>query len=177
MKKAIVGFIVGLTIGLILASKNKQNPVEVTPSDQETLTQTPETPKNDIKEVKTPEPAEPEKIVLSIEKKSEEIENKAPTSQATDSSKPSSQMLTINISENELDTIERNISDLQKDVSLFKDSKGWKVRFYRDPNLIASLGINDNDIINFEQFNKLKTDPEKEPLINRLESVFSELER
>ncbi len=88
-----------------------------------------------------------------------------------------SQILNIDITNEQIENIEQNISDLQKDVKIFKDSKGWVVKFYRNENLISSLGINDNDIIRFDQLNRLKADPSKEHQISQLESIFYQLER
>ncbi len=71
--------------------------------------------------------------------------------------------------------MEENLSDLQKEVSLFRDNTGWIVCFHSQNNLLSRIGIKDNDLIRFGQIEKLKQDPNKTALISRLEAVIETL--
>lgn len=100
---------------------------------------------------------------------------KVPESQPTEVSQ--AQLLNIDISEEQVVTMEQNLNELQKDVSLFRDEKGWVVRFHSRDNLLSQMGFHDNDLIRFGHFEKLKEDPSRSELITRLESVMMNLQR
>lgn len=84
--------------------------------------------------------------------------------------------LHIDISESQIERMEQELPELQKDVSLFRDNKGWTVRFHRQDNLLSLTGINDNDLICFEQIERIKKDPTKTELISRLENIMLQLQ-
>ena len=86
-------------------------------------------------------------------------------------------VLNFDVSQEQVEAMEHAIPELQKDVSLFRDSKGWVVRFHSQPNLLSDIGLKDNDLIRFSQIQKLKRDPEQAELISRLESVLNSLQR
>lgn len=85
--------------------------------------------------------------------------------------------LNIDISEQQISRMEQELPELQKDVSLYRDNKGWTVRFHRQDNLLSLTGINDNDLIRFEQIESIKKDPTKTALISRLENIMVHLQR
>jgi hypothetical protein len=84
--------------------------------------------------------------------------------------------LNIDISEQQITRMEEELPELQKDVSLYRDNKGWTVRFHRQDNLLSLTGINDNDLIRFEQIAQIKKDPAKTELISRLENIMLQLQ-
>jgi hypothetical protein len=86
-------------------------------------------------------------------------------------------VLNIDISEQQILRMEQELPELQKDVSLYRDNKGWTVRFHRQDNLLSLTGINDNDLIRFEQIERIKKDPSKTQLISRLENIMLQLQR
>lgn len=77
----------------------------------------------------------------------------------------------------QISEMEQNLNDLQKDVSLFKDRRGWIVRFHVENNLLSQTGLKDNDLITFKQLQKLKEDPNKADLMTRLEVVMGTIQR
>lgn len=83
----------------------------------------------------------------------------------------------LNVTEAQIHLMEQNLSDLQQDVSLFKDTHGWVVRFHHPSRVMAALGVKDNDVISFKQLQRIKSEPALESLVHRLEVILSHLQK
>lgn len=184
MKKIIFGALIGVAVGFYFSSRNK--------SASENLVQNPELQvkygdelptKKSVKETVSVSPAKPEaKVNEPVQESNREVSALSPSpsgnSQDTElSEKVQAQLLNLNVTEEQIAEMEENLSDLQKEVSFYKDNAGWIVRFHSQDNLLSHLGIKDNDLIRFGQIERLKQDPTKTELISRLEAVIETLQR
>lgn len=180
MKRFISGVIVGVCVGVFFTTKNSQTkmavPDEVV-SQNETVTEfrrdsSKVEPNANVKEIGSVKTRKSE-VVLSV------LPPSTPESEVVTNLNETSDVRTLDldISEEQITEMEQHFSDLQKDVSLFRDSNGWVVRFHNKNNLLSSVGIKDNDFIRFGQIQKLKEDHSKGELISRLEAVMVNLQR
>lgn len=172
MKKFSAGLIVGVCLGFGLASVFKPDPKDpVIPEiAQEDLIQT-ELPKL---ELKTDAKGTKNRRDLVLEVSSSQ---ETPESPRQEDPTEVANVLNIDISEKQISRMEQELPELQKDVYLFRDNKGWIVRYNRQENLLSLTGINDNDFIRFEQIERIKKDPSKKELISRLENIMVQLQR
>jgi len=83
----------------------------------------------------------------------------------------------LNLTEDQIQLMEQNISTLQKDVSVFKDTDAWVVRFHHTSAVMSSLGVKDNDQISFKQLEDMKNEPALEALTKRLENILLQLQK
>jgi hypothetical protein len=83
----------------------------------------------------------------------------------------------LKITESQIRMMEDNLSELQQDVSLFKDSQGWIVRFHQPSGVMASLGVKDNELISFKLIQDMKNEPALTALVGRLEIIFAQLQK
>lgn len=165
MKKIIFGFSLGVLAGIYFSPRHKTEPVpETTQVEKMPVIQPPVKNRDQSREAVTRR-----KLPQISVSNSEISEDKKP--------KADKKLVVLNISEARVEALEQNFSELQRDISLFKDDRGWTVRFHRNTNLLSSMGIQDNDLISFELFQQLKKDPSKGNLVSRLEIIFSNLER
>lgn len=178
MKKFTAGLVIGVCLGFGLASVMKPDskaPLVPEISQDELLK--PSIDKTEISLEKTG--------AKSIEKKNTkkadlvlEVASSQDSPADTKQEDPAdvANVLNIDISEQQIARMESELPELQKDVSLFRDNKGWTVRFHRQDNLLSLTGINDNDLIRFEQIERIKKDPSKTELISRLENIMVQLQ-
>lgn len=83
----------------------------------------------------------------------------------------------LNITEAQISAMEQSLGTLQKDVSLFKDTAGWVVRFHQPSKVMSDLGVQDNDLISFHQLDGIRSQPALQDLVKRLEAVLSQLQK
>jgi hypothetical protein len=83
----------------------------------------------------------------------------------------------LNITEAQIRLMEENLRDLQQDISLFKDTEGWVVRFHHTSSIMTALGVKDSDLISFKQLQEVKKQPALESLVRRLEIIFAHLQK
>lgn len=83
----------------------------------------------------------------------------------------------LNITESQIQKMEAYLPELQKDVSLFKDTQGWVVRFHHSSKIMSGLGVKDGDLISFKHLQDMKNEPALKALVGRLESVLSQLQK
>ncbi|WP_413291441.1 hypothetical protein [Bdellovibrio sp. HCB337] len=83
----------------------------------------------------------------------------------------------LNITEEQIQAMEKSLGTLQKDVSVFKDTAGWVVRFHQPSKLMSDLGVQDNDLISFHQLQSIKSQPALQDLVARLEAVLGHLQK
>ncbi|WP_413612162.1 hypothetical protein [Bdellovibrio sp. HCB-110] len=183
MKKFTAGIIVGILIGFGLSSlnKNSENDQNIVSSQAENFEM-----KNSKAQIKTQEinqnPFE-NKMELLDEKKADisiEISKEKAIKDTPETNKneiSQTHLLNLDISEEQIVEMEQHLGDLQKDVSLFRDNKGWIVRFHTQNNLLSKTGLKDNDLIRFGQIERLKEDPNNTELISRLEAIIMSLQR
>lgn len=173
MKKFSAGLIVGVCLGFGLASVLKPDPKDpVIPEiAQEDLMNT-ELPKMELKPDSKSKKTHRRDLVLEVASSQE-----TPESPKQEDPTEVANVLNIDISEKQIARMEEELPELQKDVSLFRDDKGWIVRYNRQENLLSLTGINDNDFIRFEQIERIKKDPSKRELISRLENIMLQLQR
>ena len=86
-------------------------------------------------------------------------------------------VLNLDVSEAQVSQMELNIDELQRDVSLFREQRGWVVRFHRKENLLAKIGVQDNDFIREGHFERLKQISDRAELMTRLEAIMNQLQR
>ena len=97
-----------------------------------------------------------------------------PTPTPTESPK---RILNFEVSEPEVHQMEANLDTLQKEVSLFREERGWVVKFYSSQNALADTGVRDGDLIRFNHLDTMKRNPETAELAQRLEDVLLSLQR
>lgn len=180
MKKFIAGVIVGVCVGIFFATKNLEtimtHPVKVVSQNETDTEFKQESSKVEpLANVKDNESAKTRKAAVVLRA----LPHSYRESEVIVSAKETSEIQTLNldISEEQITEMEQHFSDLQKDVSLFRDNNGWVVRFHNENNLLSSVGIKDNDFIRFGQIQQLKEDQSKAELISRLEAVMVNLQR
>jgi hypothetical protein len=83
----------------------------------------------------------------------------------------------LNLTEEQIQTMEQDIATLQKDVSVFKDSEAWVVRFHHTSAVMSSLGVKDGDQISFKQLDEMKQEAALEGLTRRLENILLQLQK
>jgi hypothetical protein len=83
----------------------------------------------------------------------------------------------LNLTEEQIQLMEQNIGSLQSDVSVFKDSEAWVVRFHHTNSVMSALGVKDGDQISFRQLEEMKNEPALEGLTRRLESILLQLQK
>lgn len=166
MKKILFGILIGVAIAFLFLSTKNPGPIKPAQVNQDPVES---------------HPAAPQPEILPVDKKAEAPAIPTSSTLAQAKSNPSeptpAQLLNLDISEAQIAEIEENLSDLQKEVSFFRDNSGWIVRFHTESNLLSQIGMKDNDLIRFGQIEKLKEDPSKTALISRLEAVIETLRR
>ena len=170
MKKFSLGLIVGVCIGFGLSAIFKPDTK---------ITDTPEISQDEIEKPSIPSKelyadkagAKKSNLVLQVSSAQDTPMDPKPEDPTVVANN-----LNIDISEQQISRMEQELPELQKDVSLYRDNKGWTVRFHRQDNLLSLAGINDNDLIRFEQIENIKKDPSKAELISRLENIMLQLQ-
>jgi hypothetical protein len=90
---------------------------------------------------------------------------------------PKPRRIELTLDEETVGNLERNINDLFVKVTMRREDHGWRVNYMTSDNLMASTGIQNNDLVLFELIETAKADPINRSLVTRLENVFSTLER
>jgi hypothetical protein len=173
MKQVLLGFAIGLGVGLYIKSSDKPAKHEEVAQEQPVF-QAPE-------KTAVPMPSQKENPPASVSVPKTKVSTpqglqveKEPGAVATDET-PAPRMLSLDISDEDLQLLEQNIAELQNEVSLYKDDKGWVVRFNNADNLLSMIGLQDNDFIRYKQFEAMKNDPVNGEKFTRLEAVFQNL--
>lgn len=171
MKKFSLGLIVGVCIGFGLSAIFKPDTkINDTPEISQDEIEKPSIPNKELYADKAG--AKKSNLVLQVSSAQDTAMDSKPEDPTVVAN-----TLNIDISEQQISRMEQELPELQKDVSLYRDNKGWTVRFHRQDNLLSLTGINDNDLIRFEQIESIKKDPTKTALISRLEHIMEQLQR
>lgn len=171
MKKFSLGLIVGVCIGFGLSAIFKPDTkINDTPEISQDEIEKPSIPNKELYADKAG--AKKSNLVLQVSSAQDTVMDPKPEDPTVVAN-----TLNIDISEQQIVRMEQELPELQKDVSLYRDNKGWTVRFHRQDNLLSLTGINDNDLIRFEQIESIKKDPTKTELISRLEHIMEQLQR
>jgi len=83
----------------------------------------------------------------------------------------------LNLTEEQILLMEKNFQALQKDVSVFKDTQAWVIRFNHPSPLMSRLGVKDGDKISFRQIQLMKQEPGLANLSSRLEMLLAHLQK
>lgn len=168
MNRLFVGCLIGLGIGLSLSSFFKNPSTENTAKDEGPYQGSVqgsvvafEAPKKQIPKVLPTQSPVKKAEVLTVEQKTD----------------AGTRHISLELSSEQVATLEANLRDLQKDVSLYREQAGWSVRFHHPTNIMSMFGFKDSDLIRFSSLQAMKQDPSKQELISRLEQVLSQLER
>lgn len=164
MKNTLVGCLIGICLGFGFASFLKPAPAPIVTNQKpaETLAEAPE---------KEPPKEAPKfhSLGLRTVHKVLKLKQEEPVNPK--------QHLKLDISDEQISTLEENLPELQKDVSLYRENEGWSVRFHQPTNILSNMGLKDSDLIRFSSLQEMKQDPSKQELISRLEQVLHQLER
>lgn len=181
MKRTLSVFFAGILVGFALWHfLNRPHRHRV---HEEVVAEVPEAPQEETPAPKKA-PAKKEMVLLGTQKLYRPLIRDVPTpsvlavkreilAQKEDPKKS----LNFQISEAQIDAMEAQLPELQKEVSLFREQNGWLVRLHGHENLFAAIGVEDNDFIRFTQFDDMKKNPATEHLASRLEDILSNLER
>lgn len=104
-------------------------------------------------------------------------EPRPPDASPTPSPSAEKRILNFEVSEPEVYQMETRLDSLQREVSLFREDRGWVVKFYSSQNALADTGIRDGDLIRFSHLESMKANPETAELARRLEDILQSLER
>ena len=83
----------------------------------------------------------------------------------------------LTLDESSLANLERNMDDLSNKVTLSREARGWRVHYSTSDNPMSSIGIINDDLVLYDVIIRAKANPKTAPLISRLETIFSTLER
>ncbi|WP_413559522.1 hypothetical protein [Bdellovibrio sp. HCB209] len=83
----------------------------------------------------------------------------------------------LELTEESLEMLEQNITELHSEVTVERDNEGWILHFNNPDNYFSSIGLADNDRIPFTQFEEMRQNPEQQEMASRIETILSNLEK
>ena len=83
----------------------------------------------------------------------------------------------LTLDEKNIIELEQNLGELADKVVIHREDRGWRVNYLTTDNPMIQVGLQNNDLVLYDLIDTAKNNSRTGPLVSRLESIFTSLQR